>query len=191
LYRAASSYAWTGKNPVKGVAVLAFGDYTLEPVETANATGIYAMPVRVRGAVEFNLLGLWTQGPGYRAYVVNAEAALRDHESFLLDSPAVVAGDFNSNAVWDRKTKGGHTRLVQRLDNLGLVSAYHAHFGQAQGAESQRTYFQKNGADGAFHMDYVFLPKAWAAAGCPVEVGAADIWLDHSDHMPLVVSTRP
>lgn len=170
VYAAASAHAWIGQYPTKGLAVLTFGGYTLEQSEARGVvTGEFALPVHVRGPVSFNLLALWTQGSGgFGRYVRNGEAALQDHEQFVRAAPTVVAGDFNSNSVWDRHTKGGHTRLVQRLQELGLESAYHAHFGERQGAESRPTYFHRRAAGEPFHLDYVFVPRKWAA-DCQVE----------------------
>ena len=189
VYGAASSHAWVGLYPTKGLAVLTFGAYKLErPEPSGTPTGRFALPVHVRGPVSFNLLALWTQGPGGLAgYVRNGECAFQDHEQFLRAAPAVVAGDFNSNAVFDGQTKRGHTRLVQRLRELGLESAYHAHYNEEHGAESRPTFFQKRRQHERFHLDFVFVPKAWAA-DCRVEVGEPEPWLRFSDHMPLVFS---
>lgn len=168
LYAAASSHSWTGTHRTKGIAVLGFGQYVVEVVSSSPATGFHALPVRVRGPTSFNLLGLWTQGQGFRAYVESAEAALRDHEGFLRDGSVVVAGDFNSNARFGPITHGGHMHLVQRLEDMGLLSPYPSSCGEAQGAESRPTFFQNRHRQEPYHLDYVFVPKAWASAGCTV-----------------------
>lgn len=188
LYLAASSHCWTGTYPIKGVAVFGFGDYTVEAVAPATSSGHHAVAVRVRGPISFNLLGLWTQGQGIRAYVESAQAALRDHDEFLRSAPSVVAGDFNSNAAWDKTTKGGHTNLVAMLDELGLVSAYHWRHGEVPGAESTATFFQNQKVEQPFQIDYVFIPKSWAPE-CGVEVGEPERWLRLSDHLPVIVAT--
>jgi hypothetical protein len=189
VYDAASSHAWIGQHSTKGLAVLTFGAYVLEHAQRPSVvTGKFALPVHVRGSVSFNLLALWTQSPGgFPWFVRNAEAALHDHEQFLRAGSAVVAGDFNSNSVWDSQTKGGHARLVERLRELGLESAYHSHFDERHGAESRPTYFHRRRSEERFHLDYVFVPKAWSTR-CQVEVGEPEPWLTFSDHMPLVVS---
>lgn len=61
----------------------------------------------------------------------------------LYPNPGVVAGDFNSNTIWDYKRPAGqnHSGLVRQLASLGLVSAYHHFFREAHGAESQPTLY--------------------------------------------------
>jgi hypothetical protein len=51
---------------------------------------------------------------------------------------AVAAGDFNSNVQWDAKRPGGnHTEVARLFDSHGLISAYHAHHEERQGAETR------------------------------------------------------
>ena len=101
VYRAASSRAWVGDYAHKGLAVLAFGDYMVEPVAGSGVVkGRSALPVRVRGPLAFNLLAVWAQDAGgVMRYVRNAMDALDDHQALLRSQPAMVAGDFNSNSV--------------------------------------------------------------------------------------------
>ena len=162
----------------------------VEPVAGPGVVkGRFALPVRVRGPLAFNLLAVWAQDAGgVMRYVRNAMDALDDHQALLGSQPAIVAGDFNSNSVWDLKTKMGHSLLVERLRGLGLESAYHAHFNEQQGGESRPTFFQNRNMERPFHLDYVFLPRDWTAL-YHVEVGKPESWLKHSDHMPVVVST--
>jgi endonuclease/exonuclease/phosphatase family metal-dependent hydrolase len=118
--------------------------------------------------------------------VRSAEAAVNDHEPLLRMGPCVVAGDFNSNAIWNSLTRDGHARLVQQLDALGLVSAYHAHGDEAHGAETRSTYFEHRKTDRPFHIDYVFVPKTWTQL-FGFELGEPGQWLHLSDHVPVVV----
>ena len=100
----------------------------------------------------------------------------------------VLAGDLNSNRIFDRRhLPRNHTTLVARLAGLGLFSAYHEHFGEAQGAETRPTQFQYRHQHRPFHLDYVFLPNEWRPRLQAVEVGLPALWLAHSDHMPVVI----
>lgn len=113
--------------------------------------------------------------------------ALDDHQALLRSQPAMVAGDFNSNSVWDVKTKGGHAHLVERLRGLGLASAYHAHFNEQQGGESRPTFFQ-NRTRSARTISTTSSCRGSGLRLCHVDVGVTAKWLKHSDHMPVVVS---
>ena len=184
IYAAASSHVWAGLVPVKGLAALGFGDWRVTRAGPSNEAGI-ALPVHLDGPVAFNLLALWTQAPGY---VEAAHAALDAHASFLGSGAAMVAGDLNSNAIWDRLHRPrNHSALVARMEALGLVSAYHRHHGEAQGAETRATYFHHRHPDEPFHIDHAFVSEA--AKLQAVEVGDPAEWLRWSDHMPIVIET--
>ena len=91
VYDSASSHAWIGKSPTKGLAVLTFGAFKLErPESSGTTTGRFALPVRIRGPVSFNLLALWTQGAdSFSGYVRNGESATQYHDQFLRAAPSV------------------------------------------------------------------------------------------------------
>ncbi|MCE3241944.1 MAG: exonuclease, partial [Deltaproteobacteria bacterium] len=76
---------------------------------------------------------------------------------------------------------------VQQLTSLGLVSAYHHFFGEAQGAESRPTLYLRRDPEKPYHIDYCFIPEAWVTMLRSVEVGTDEPWARYSDHRPLVV----
>jgi endonuclease/exonuclease/phosphatase family metal-dependent hydrolase len=41
-----------------------------------------------------------------------------------------------------------------------------------------------------FHIDFCFVPQAWATAGLHAEIVSGPEWRLLSDHFPLVVATR-
>src|SRR5690606_1092327 len=103
----------------------------------------------------------------------------------------VLAGDFNSNAAWDRPNRPlDHSRIVNRLEaDFGLVSAYHASTGCAYGGEVHATHYFRWQEDGPFHIDYCFVPREWRLSR--VEVGGFEEWRELSDHRPLAVDVIP
>lgn len=98
-------------------------------------------------------------------------------------------GDFNSNAIWDRRRKRAHdhSALVNALPELGLVSSYHHFFGESQGAETRPTQYYRWDEHEPFQLDYCFIPEAWAEHLVNVEVGSSEAWKQWSDHRPLTV----
>jgi endonuclease/exonuclease/phosphatase family metal-dependent hydrolase len=102
-----------------------------------------------------------------------------------------VAGDFNTCASIRGRVVPGFARLVELLADLGVESAYHAFTGESHGAESRATYFHLRDERQPYHIDFVFVPRAWRRRIRSVEVGAFSQWRDASDHCPVSVDVRP
>ena len=183
-----NSMLWFGNNPRQGIAVAASGPYRISPAETRDVPP-YAFPVQVTGPTSFLLLAIWSQrNPDFR-YVRAVIRAVEIYRDLIVSQPTVIAGDFNSNTIWDykRPPTQNHSGLVQQLTSLGLVSAYHHFFGEAQGAESRPTLYLHRDPGKPYHIDYCFIPQAWATTLRSVEVGTDEPWAKYSDHRPLVV----
>lgn len=121
-------------------------------------------------------------------------AALDTSRDVLQAGPAVVLGDFNSSAVFDRtqRPEYSHAALVRRLrGEFGLVSAYHTHYRVEHGSEAHPTYFHQWKENAPFHLDYCFVPETWAPRIRSVEVGTWAAWEGRSDHRPLLVNLDP
>jgi endonuclease/exonuclease/phosphatase family metal-dependent hydrolase len=76
---------------------------------------------------------------------------------------------------------------VKLLNEHGLVSTYHEHFGEPQGGETRHTLYMFRHQDKPYHIDYIFIPKEWASRLKTVEVGAFETWSKLSDHCPVAV----
>lgn len=178
---------WFGANPNKGVGVFSCKEFSLQSVD--KPFGKWVIPVRVHGAVDFKLLAIWACPVGTKRadnYIGEVHRCLVQHCGWFRNSPVVVAGDFNSNSQWDANRPGrNHAEVVRLFEIHGLISAYHAHHGEKQGAETRPTYYFYRHPDKPFHIDYVFVPKSWRLRS--VEVGSFQGWGQSSDHVPLVV----
>lgn len=193
---------WIGANRDKGLAVLAFNGYRARLAEEAYRRSLrFIAPIRIEGPLRFNLLAVWAQNfsDGIRRKRQPGPLRLaltRDYRAFLGDGPAIVAGDFNNNIFWDRPGYLiNHAQAVRLLEGYGLVSAYHHARGEAQGAETEPTlYWRDRLKDGpTYHIDYIFLPRAWAADIREMSVGGFETWCGAglSDHVPVVVDVAP
>ncbi|HEV2194813.1 MAG TPA: endonuclease/exonuclease/phosphatase family protein [Candidatus Acidoferrum sp.] len=102
--------------------------------------------------------------------------------------PVILCGDFNSNKIWDdhRKTHN-HSAVVSLLEQRGLLSAYHHFFSEPQGHETRPTYYFWHRQNRGYHIDYVFLPRAWASCIQSVTLGHHANWSHLSDHVPLSI----
>lgn len=179
---------WSGDSLGRGIAVRTKQNYSIEKVNDFPANRS-TLPVRILGEVDFNLLVIWSRPlkTGLRDYVNEVIAQIETFKSFLNSGPSVVAGDFNSNAIWNKHSKNSnHSHLVYMLENqLGLKSCYHSHFNLQHGEETHPTIYWMRHLDKSFHIDYCFAPKEWKIKS--VEVGTHENWLKKSDHCPLTV----
>lgn len=187
---------WIGDNRHKGLAVLGFNGYRVALDERYKASHRYVAPVRVSGRRRFNLLAVWAQnfsgGVTRKRQPGPLRLALHRYRGFLAEAPAVVAGDFNNNLIWDKPgwlMNFSHT--VETLGGLGLGSVYHHVTREAFGKESAPTiYWRDRIKDGpTYHLDYVFAPHPWLRKVRSMEVGCFEDWCGArlSDHVPVTV----
>ena len=190
---------WIGANRDKGLAVFAFNGYRALLADGYRPSLKFIAPVRIEGPVTFNLLAVWAQnfsaGIRRKRQPGPVRLALRYYREFLSAGPAVAAGDFNNNHYWNKPGHLiNHSHTVETLDRLGLVSAYHAARGEAQGAETEPThYWRDRRKDGpTYHIDYVFLPRGWIGGVREFRVGDFESWCGNglSDHVPLVAELQ-
>ncbi len=189
LIRRPGEVAWIGKNPRRGLGVLAGAPWRLERIPIPRRLPRLVLPLLITGPTTFLLLAIWAQKDPVHPYVRGMHRALRACEPLIARYPTVLLGDFNSNSIWDHEHPEGrsHSALVSRLGDLGLVSAYHAHFGEAQGRESQPTFYLYRHQTRPYHIDFCFVPEAWLGRVRGVTIGTHAAWAGISDHMPLVV----
>jgi exonuclease III len=183
------SLLWFGDNPRQGLAVVARGGYRLRRVRKARSVPKYVVPVEVSGPRSFLLFAVWTKTDQEHCYVEAAVRAVHLYRKLIATGPTVFIGDVNSNVIWDSQhaPDRNHTALVNQLADLGLVSAYHLFFDETHGKETRPTYYFHWKETRPYHLDYCFIPRAWASALREVSVGTYSTWKAHSDHRPLVV----
>jgi endonuclease/exonuclease/phosphatase family metal-dependent hydrolase len=181
---------WIGDNRHKGLAVVALNpDVSLRPVPRRDDLPIrFALPVRIEGALEFNLLALWAMDDKLnrkRRYIGQVWEAINAYEE-LLREPSIVAGDFNGNVIWDTKDekRPSMSMVIRFLEERGMKSLYHASSGCPFGQETDPTWCLYRSPARPFHLDYIFASEG-LCDGCRLSVGTPENWLTMSDHMPL------
>jgi exodeoxyribonuclease III len=181
---------WWGGKDKKGIAVIATPPFRITCRE--RPAGTWLVGVEVQGPRQFRLIPVWACAVGTRPsanYVAQTYRALNARPRWLKDGPVVLAGDFNSNAIWDKNRRvGNHSQVVRMLAEAGVVSAYHAHAAEEHGAESCNTQYLYRHADRGYHLDYVFVPKTWTVTR--VEIGSHADWCGLSDHCPVMVEVE-
>ena len=185
-----SDCEWQGDIKDKGLGVSAFNGHSLRRHQSWDRDFHIFLPIEVRGPTTMNLLALWAfnhRAP--KKAVINPVTtgkAIDYYSSFLRAHPAVVAGDFNANVIWDKGSKDHKFSPVDAaLRKLGLQSAYHAATGDPLGEEEKETiWFQRN-VKKTYHIDYVYVDRK--VTGLKVLVGDVADWLKLSDHAPVIV----
>ena len=173
---------WRRYSKYKGLAVKVTGaGWTGRAIPVPEGTPLGVLPMQVSGPVTLTVVGVWTlREPSYVAHFLTGMAALKRH---LPDGPLVVLGDFNSTPKLNRD----HRDLVRVLaEEYGLVSAYHLWHRVEHGQERHHTHYHRCRQASSWHIDFCFIPRAWADRLVRVDVGGYDEW-PSSDHRPLAV----
>jgi exodeoxyribonuclease-3 len=183
---------WFGTNQHKGLAVFSFGDFKLKAMDMHNQDIQIIVPVYVtNGEIDFNLLAIWAHNPNDPdgRYVEQVWKAIHHYDHLLLTGKTIIAGDFNSNTIWDKTHRiGNHSDVVKKLEEKWIRSAYHLYYQQTQGQEEHSTFYLYRHQLKTYHLDYCFLSDDFAKQINSVEVGDYDFWKQYSDHVPLMVT---
>jgi len=187
-----SSALWFGNNKHKGLAILAYGGLKLTLIDNHQPDLQTIAPVRVTGGdFDFTLFAIWANNPNDPdgQYVEQVWKAIHHYDDLLLPKRTILAGDFNSNTIWDRKRRAGnHSNVVKYLEEKQIHSAYHLHHLQTQGKEQHPTFYLYRHSDKPYHLDYCFVSADIAVQLQNVEVGDHMFWSKYSDHVPLMVT---
>jgi len=180
-----SNTNWIG-DVSPGLAVVAPEGLSLEAHRANNSAPSLLSGFHISGDLNFFLLAAWpVHLKGEQNYHAVLMSALELFGDSLGQSPAVMAGDFNSSTRVS-KQRSSHPKFVDAAKKIGLVSVYHFHTGELHGQESVATYRHAAGGDSEFHIDYCFVSFELASAAT-VSVQRSDQWVTLSDHYPLVL----
>jgi exonuclease III len=178
---------WVGSNSHKGLAVLGYGEHDYRISEKYTDELPWFIPLEITD-LDLHILGLWAHVKTQQLrYVRVTHAAVDHYQDFITSAPTIMAGDFNSNTIWDKlHPKRSHSLLVEKLDELGLKSLYHEQNHEAQGQELTNTQYMYRHRDKGYHIDFAFLSNS-LLGGATMEIGDPDLWLAQSDHMPIIL----
>lgn len=187
-----SGLIWFASSKTKGLGVFAYNGYQLKLRRSHNNKLKLIIPVTVTGpAFSFSLFAVWANNPADPdgVYVEQVWKALKHYNRYIKNTQTILAGDFNSNTIWDRKRRiGNHSDVVKRLEKKGIHSTYHLHHKQIQGKEEHPTQFMYRHKDKPYHLDYCFASNDLINKLSSVEIGDHDTWGNHSDHVPVIVT---
>ena len=186
----AKNYIWAGIGKHKGIGVfLRNAHFTLNKLDYHDGGLQSFLPCVINENVI--LIAVWTKQSKSHTfrYIGQFWKYLQIHKKKMEREPIVICGDFNSNVCWDeRHRRCNHSDVVRELEEIGIYSLYHEIMKENQGKESRPTLFMHRKLAKPYHIDYAFISKQLLNADFSLEVGKHEIWLDHSDHMPLIFS---
>ena len=188
-----SDQLWFGNYPSKGIGIFSYGDYRLSLYENYDPAIQYCIPLQVTGPQSFHLIAIWAMPHSDRkqSYIGQVYQAIGTYHDFIRQLDTVMLGDFNSNQQFDKASRvWNHTTVVNMLDELGLVSAYHDYYREAQGSETQPTFYLYRHQAKPLHLDYIFIPKSWMNKVSSITVGDYDQWKEFSDHCPVTLEIQ-
>lgn len=183
---------WFGQNPNKGLGIFSFGDYKLQVEEHHKPEFRTIVPISIlKGRKRFSLYAIWAYNPQDKnaVYVEQIWKALAHYDHLISGRRILMAGDFNSNTIWDKKNRvGNHSHVVEKLASRKIMSTYHEFHQQEQGKEKHPTFMLYRHKDKPYHIDYCFASRDLIKKLGSVEVGKHRYWKKLSDHVPLIVT---
>jgi exonuclease III len=185
----AQNYVWIGDSASRGLGIFSPKDLRIEPLDWSNTYQDHQvkhfLPCSINN--DITILAVWTHqnnSPTF-GYIGQFWKYLQTNKLQLKD--ALIAGDFNSNALWDTWDRWwNHSDVVRELGEIGIESLYHSFTKEAQGKETQPTFFMHRKLARPYHIDYFFGGTAFLNHLINLEIGATDPWLKISDHLPII-----
>jgi len=192
----ASDSYWIGDNASKGLGVFTFNDFKIDLYDKYTDEFKYILPLIVsKDDISYKLIAVWTKKvedkkKNHINYIRQLHFAIKEYESFIDDENVIIAGDFNSNLIWERTgVDKNHQDVLDQLLDKNIHSSYHHFFKEEQGKETQGTYFHYHKEDRPFHIDFCFLSKNILDRLKSVEIGKFKDWIHLSDHVPIIIDT--
>jgi endonuclease/exonuclease/phosphatase family metal-dependent hydrolase len=181
-----NNHLWIGDTKNKGIGIFAKSDITLQHLDWSNSFRDHSvkhfLPCLVNN--DFQLLAVWTHknnSPNF-GYMGQFWKYLKTNVE-LFDK-IIIAGDFNSNAIWDEWDRWwNHSDVVATLNEKGIKSVYHQKTNESQGNESKPTFYLQRKKEKAYHIDYVFTSHHFTSD--KIHIGNYEDWIEISDHVPI------
>ncbi|POP54344.1 endonuclease/exonuclease/phosphatase family protein [Zhongshania marina] len=199
----AGNYLWVGTSKNKGIGVFPKAGNKVEHLEWSGSFKIQGLHTKSQATSwstqdlklflpfrlndQYNVLACWTKGSDSQifGYMGQFWKYLQVHREELNKHNTIIAGDFNSNAVWDKHDRWwSHTDTINELASINIESLYHYQTGELQGQETQPSFYLQRNIEKPYHIDYFFI-SSHLLSGSKVEIGNIKKWLAVSDHMPL------
>jgi len=191
----ANNYLWIGQNKNKGLGIFIKNNNSIELLNWSDKNTNYKnetlesfLPCKINN--KYIILGIWTKkaNSDVFGYIGQFWKYLQLHKQKFLNEKIIVAGDLNSNSIWDKWDRWwNHTNVVNELEEMNIKSLYHLLMNEEQGKETIPTFHLQRNTKKPYHIDYIFLSSNLIDDKSNLSIGDRDIWLEHSDHSPIIV----
>jgi len=184
---------WFGESLTKGLGIFSWSDFQFEALAEYDHSIRYCVPIQITAPYIFNLIAIWAMDhkDDRHSYSGQVYLAVGSYRELIQSADTVVMGDYNSSKqTTPRSRLGNHATLTLDLHDLWLVSAYHQFHHEQEGHEKRWTFFHGRKIDRRAHIDYAYIPVRWLRRLANVQVGDPKIWLEHSDHCPVIVEIQ-
>jgi exonuclease III len=180
------NYIWTGERKQRGLAIFSKKNIELNQLDWPDYGLKHFIPCSLNG--QLNLLAVWTKNANDHGYIGQLWKYLQFNSAALDVQNAIICGDLNSNAIWDRPRRHwNHSHVVEILQSMNILSAYHHTWGDAHGAETTPTFYMYRNLEKPYHIDYIFLSERLIKSPYfKISIGRPEKWIAYSDHMPLI-----
>lgn len=178
---------WVGSNPNKGLGVIGFAKHDYRVSGLYDDSLPWFIPLDIID-INLHIIATWAHVKTKQLrYVRVTNKAIEHYREFINESPILIAGDFNSNTIWDKyHPDNSHSDMVKKLKEMNIDSLYHYRENQLQGSETKKTLYMYRNKSKGYHIDFAFVTKDLLDRSI-MEIGNADKWLDYSDHVPIII----
>lgn len=185
------NHIWIGDNKNKGLGVFAKENIKLEKLNWSsvysNHEVKYFLPVLINGTTQ--LLATWchhNSSPTF-AYIGQFWKYLQINKSEFKN--IIIAGDFNSNSIWDKWDRWwNHSDVIKELNELNIKSLYHLFSEEEQGKEKTPTFYLQKNINKPYHIDYIFAKKTLISTDQKIQIESFEKWESISDHCPVTTT---
>ncbi|MEJ6980533.1 hypothetical protein WG906_08740 [Pedobacter sp. P351] len=187
------NHLWIGDTRNKGLGIFASEDVKLSTLNWSNAFKDHTVKHFLPCSIDhkFNLLAVWTHqnnSPNF-GYIGQFWKYLQVNKQNFTNT--LIAGDFNSNVVWDEWDRWwNHSDVIRELEEIDIVSLYHTFTNEEQGRETKPTFYMHRKLERPYHIDFFFGSKGISDNLINLEISDIDQWLKLSDHLPMICEFR-
>ena len=180
----ATNYIWSGDSPYKGLAIFAKNKISVTQLNWDSVGLKHFIACRINDS--FNLVAVWCHG-NTSDFQYIGQFWKYFHLNKSRFENCILAGDFNSNAIWDKPMRSwNHSDVIRELKGLKIESFYHHKKCEKQGHETISTFFLQRNLNKPYHLDYIFGSDVFSSRLKHLLIWRPRKWISISDHMPVV-----